>query len=91
MGSAILSRTAFNPSQWKESRADVNEFVRLRGRPGLYEVRDIDQQHGTVHVLRNLPKDPIEEHVPLERIRPLDKPMTHIIGRFLKSHEKPKP
>lgn len=89
-GDAIIPGTAFNPFPSKDGRADVNEMVRLWGRPGLYEVKEVFQESGTVHVLRNIPKNPIEEDVPFESIRPLDKPMSHIIGRFLNSSEKVK-
>lgn len=59
-----------------------SEMVRVKGRPGLYEVREVDQVHGTVHVIRDLPKRPLDEYVPLGFVDRLNLHLSRIIQRF---------
>ncbi len=68
-----------------ESRPGVSELVRVRGRSGLYVVRGIDQEGRTVHVLKNIPRRPVEEDVPLEAICRFNEDMAQVIAGFLAS------
>ena len=85
MAGAVVTGPGAKKCHQKERRPDVSELVRLRGRPGLYEVKDIDPANRTVRVLTNIPKFPIEEHVPYETICRLNQEIAHVIGCFLGS------
>jgi len=80
-----VAAAAFPALDLKKSRPGVHEMVRVRQRYGLYEVREIDRGNGTVHVMRNLPRNAIHEYVPLEAICRLNTRMAQIIDRFLNS------
>ena len=89
MAGAVVSGPGAKKCHQKARRPVVSELVCLRGRPGLYEAKGIDQENGTVRVLRNIPKLPIEEHVSLETICRLNKEMAQVIGCFLSSSGGP--
>jgi hypothetical protein len=72
-------------SDLTKGRPGIHEMVRVHDQHGLYQVRGIDRRNRTVHVTRNLPKNPIKEDVPFEAIHRLEKHITLIIDRFLNS------
>ena len=82
MGTARSFGHTPNAVSVKKDVPAPSEMVRVKGRPGLYEVREVDQEHGTVHVRRDLPKRPLDEHVPLGFVKRLNLHLSRIIRRF---------
>jgi hypothetical protein len=80
-----VGNAAVPVSDAKKGRPCVHEMVRVRDQHGLYQVRGIDRRNRTVHVTRNLLKNPIKKDVPFEAICRLEKHMALIIDRFLNS------